>query len=141
MKNLFTLLGLALIIGLTSCTTQKVIDQNVSILGQKTWTLNTIDGRSIDAKDYREGSPYLNFLPEMKITGSTGCNELKSNYSYDKKGFDFLTTATTKKACDGNGESMFLSALDRVEKAKIENDKLVFLDDKKDEVMTFLPRR
>lgn len=141
MKNLFSLLGIALFLGLTSCTTQKVIDQNVNMLGQKTWTLNSLDGRSLDAKDYTSGLPYLNFLPENKITGSTGCNELKSEYTYNKKGFDFLTTATTKKACNGSGEALFLNALDKVEKAKIENDKLVFLDDDKNEVMTFVPKR
>lgn len=141
MKNLFFLLGTILVLGFSSCTSQKAIDQNVNLLGQKTWVVNTIDGRSLDAKDYSMGLPYLNFLPEKKITGTTGCNELKSAYTYNKKEFDFQTVATTKKACQGNGEAMFLSALDRVKKAKIEKDKLVFLDSKKNEVMTFLPRR
>lgn len=140
MKNVIAVIALIAALSFSSCNSQKAIDKTISLLSSKTWELNTIGGRSLDTKIFADGLPTLNFLQGNRITGNTGCNDLKSTFKLDKKSFSMTPAATTKKACQGDGEAQFLNALSKVKNIKVVADKLTLLDDKKNEVLSFLPR-
>lgn len=140
MKNVIALFALVTALTFSSCNSQKVIDKTISLLSSKTWELNTLGGKSLDAKVFADGLPTLNFLQGNRITGNTGCNDLKSTFKLEKKSFSMTPAATTKKACQGGGEALFLSALNKVKNIKVVGDKLTLLDEKKDEVMSFMSK-
>ncbi len=140
MRNLIALFALIAALTFSSCNSQKAIDKTISLLSSKTWELNTLGGKSLDAKVFADGLPTLNFLQGNRITGNTGCNDLKSTFKLDKKNFSMTPAATTKKACQGGGEAMFLSALSKVKNMKVVGDKLSLLDDKKNELLSFMSK-
>lgn len=75
--------------------------------------------------------PQLQFNNDNKtVTGTTGCNRLSGSYSRSGHEFSFGTNfITTKMACPGYEESIFLESLNRVNRYELVNGQLRFQHD------------
>ena len=104
------------------------------------WEISTLKGSSPDANEFRTGLPFLLFDKKGKMTRSTGCNNMSGSYQLNKSEIAFNPGATTRMACQGNGESMFLEALKQVKNFKFDGDKLILLSGT-EEIMTLVPKK
>jgi len=65
----------------------------------------------------------------MRVSGSTGCNRTMGGFSVNGEEFTFTNMATTKMGCPGYDESIFLNALNRVNRFRLNGDQLSLLQD------------
>lgn len=87
-----------------------------------------LNENKINKKDYPNGFPGLKFIDSNKtVTGFTGCNRLSGTYKVDNSELPFSPLITTKMFCEGVRENNFLKALDSINGFKIENSKLLLL--------------
>ena len=64
------------------------------------------------------------------VSGSTGCNRINGSYAVNNNAFSFGSNlAMTKMACPGYEESVFLDALNRINRYEISNGQLRFMHD------------
>jgi heat shock protein HslJ len=104
------------------------------------WDLNTLNGKVLDMNDFTTRLPFLVFDKNGMLSGSTGCNKISGNYELKKSELILTPGAMTRMACQGNGESLFLDALNRIRNCKIEGDKLTLLNGET-EIMTMVIKR
>jgi heat shock protein HslJ len=138
MKKLFTIFTLALMGALaTSCGTTKGGSPN-ELLTAGNWKLESINGKAISDADFANGAPVANFSIDNKITGNGGCNRYGGSYNLnDEGGINISQVISTKMFCEGAaGEATYLDALNKVNMAKIDMDKLTLLHDT-EEVLVF----
>ena len=106
---------------LTSCSTSKTAVKEVSIEG--TWELNYITGPKIAFNGLFPGKkPTINFnLKDNKITGNNSCNQYFGALILDgaKINFKDAKIGMTMMACEGDGDSVYMEALNKVESYKI----------------------
>jgi heat shock protein HslJ len=133
---------LALALGLVfssiiSCTTTKnSTTQNLN----GNWELSVFPttDKTFD-EVFSQGRPQLQFdHSKNTVSGTTGCNRLSGSYSASTDNFSFGSNMiTTKMACPGYEESVFLNALNRINRYKINGNELSFLHDST-LIMTFV---
>jgi heat shock protein HslJ len=111
----------------------------MGFLGNKTWELNSLMGNSSIQELFSSGLPTLEFLEAGKLTGYSGCNDFSGIYSLEGEDLKLDPGAMTRKACPGDGESTFISALSQVEKFKRSEDKITLLGES-GELMSFIPK-
>lgn len=111
----------------------------MGFLGNKTWELNSLMGNSSIQELFSSGLPTLEFLEAGKLTGYSGCNDFSGIYSLEGEDLKLDPGAMTRKACPGEGESTFISALSQVEKFKSSGDKITLLGES-GELMSFIPK-
>ena len=104
------------------------------------WELNTLDGKAVDAKEFMKGLPFLAFDKDGRYTGSSGCNSMSGSYEAKNNNIILSPAAMTRMACPGNGEKLFLDALQKVKNLEFTSGKLVLLDGAT-EIMTFVSRK
>ncbi len=138
MKKLSSILVLTLVLSFSSCSSVGNLNP-LSLLTGNNWILNSLMGKALDPAKFLSGIPSLNFLDGGKLTGSTGCNNFNGSFKLDGKGINLDPGAMTKKACEGGGESDFLSALGQVSNFKVGKDKLTLLDGAR-ELLSFVPQ-
>lgn len=109
-------------------------------LASNPWEMSTLKGITPDANEFRTGLPYLLFDKKGKMTGSTGCNNMSGSYQLNKSGIALNPGATTRMACQGNGESLFLEAIKQVKNFKFDGDKLILLNGA-EEIMTMVQKK
>lgn len=68
-------------------------------------------------------------VPNRKVTGSTGCNRASGAFTIDGEEFKFGNLATTKMGCPGYDEMIYLDALGRVNRFRLNADQLSFYQD------------
>ena len=101
------------------------------------WTLKSIKSTEINSQNSERKIPALQFnLPEEKVYGNTGCNQLNGSISLEDSSLSFTKIVTTKMACPGDTESRFMEALQQVEHYTIANARLLLMN-KQDTLLTF----
>ena len=138
MRTIKSLAVACVILFLTSCDSIKGLNP-MSLLTGNTWELASLLGKNLDPSQFVKGLPSLNFEDAGKLAGFTGCNNFNGNFKLDGDKLNLDPGAMTRKACPGNGEADFLSALGKVKDLKIGKDKLTLLDGA-DELMTLIPK-
>lgn len=130
MKKLFTLLSITLFsITMFSCGSAKT-DTNLDALTAGNWELETIKGKAAGEAGFANALPVANFSTDLKITGNNGCNRYGGSYNLnDEGGINISQVVSTKMFCPGDGEKLYMDALNSVNLAKIDHDKLVLLKD------------
>src|SRR5690606_25014597 len=82
-----------------------------------TWVLNYISGPRIAFEGlYPDKKPQLVFtVADKRVSGNTGCNSFSGPLVVDGNKIDFnQPMALTKMACRGEGETVFLETLKKV---------------------------
>jgi heat shock protein HslJ len=101
------------------------------------WQLQTLNGSELNHQQPAQDTPSLQFdVANKKVYGSTGCNRLNGTVVVKKDRLLFSKMATTKRACPGNMESRFLSALQKVQRYAIANAELLMMSET-DTLMVF----
>ncbi|OOG74216.1 META domain-containing protein [Flavobacterium sp. A45] len=107
-----------------SCTTSKPAVATTSLEG--TWELKYITGPRIAFDGlYPNSKPTIAFnLRENKITGNNSCNQYFGALIIDgaKINFEEAKMGMTMMACEGNGDSVYMDALKRIESYTITDD-------------------
>lgn len=127
MNKLFTILGMTAILTFASCSSVGNLNP-MSLITGNNWVLNSLLGNSLSGSLFSGGLPFLNFMDEGRLTGFTGCNNFTGNFDLDASGINLDPGAVTKKACEGDGENQFLSALSKVNNYKVSKNKLTLMD-------------
>lgn len=140
MKQVFAIfLTLSVAFSMNSCSMVKGLDNPLELLTKNQWVLSTLLGNVIGKSDFGQQLPFLNFGDDGSINGSTGCNNFNGQFNLSGTSLSLDPGAMTKKACPGEGESNFLSALNSVKNFKIDGNTLKLLDGAK-EVMSFIKK-
>ncbi len=88
-----------------------------------TWSVVRINGRKL----IENQKPSISFDTEnLRISGDTGCNRMNGQITTDNSDKYFISLgqiATTRMACPGNLEAIFLKTLEAVKSFKILSDK------------------
>jgi heat shock protein HslJ len=117
---LVVFIGMALV----SCTTTKSTMKTVSLEG--TWELNYITGPRIAFEGlYPNKKPTIVFdLAANKIAGNNSCNQYFGALIVDgnKVNFKDAKMGMTMMACEGNGDTVYMSALDKIDSYSISDD-------------------
>jgi heat shock protein HslJ len=107
-----------------SCASSKTVVKETSIEG--TWELKYIIGPTIAFNDlFPEKKPTITFnLKENKITGNNSCNQYFGALIMDGVKIDFKDAklGMTMMSCQGNGDSLYMDALNNVESYTITED-------------------
>lgn len=101
------------------------------------WALQSLTGQSDVGSLFNNGKlPFLQFDTDaMRVTGNSGCNNLSGAFKLLGGGkIDLGQMAMTKMACPGNGEQVFMNALNQVTDFKVSSNVLSLLNGK-DELM------
>lgn len=106
-----------------------------------TWKVIKING----IKLIEEQKPSITFdTKNLRISGNTGCNRLNGQITIDNADANFISLgqiATTRMACPGNTESVFLKALENAKSFKLSSDKsgkkyVILYNSQRKEIMT-----
>ncbi|WP_296703542.1 META domain-containing protein [Algoriphagus sp.] len=111
----------------------------MGLLENKTWELNSMNDISSLQESFPSGVPTLEFSEAGKLTGFSGCNDFSGIYSLEGKKLKLDPGAMTRKACPGNGESSFITALGKVVKFKSSDTEIKLLGES-GELMSFTPK-
>lgn len=107
-----------------SCGTSKTAAKEVSIEG--TWELKYITGPKIAFDGlYPDKKPTIIFdLKENQIKGNNSCNQYFGALIIDgsKINFKDAKIGMTMMACEGNGDSLYMETLDKIETYTITDD-------------------
>jgi len=114
-----------------SCTTTKSAVKTSSLKG--TWTLNFITGPRIAFDGlYPNRKPTIVFdIKENKFSGNNSCNQYFGMLIVDETKINFKDAkmGMTMMACQGEGEKLYMSRLDKIDSYSISDDgkTLIFL--------------
>ena len=95
-----------------------------------TWELISLINETMPINDiYSETKPTIVFDSRPKqVSGTTSCNTYTGSYSVDGRAISFGNgMAVTRMACPGNGESLFLERLNRVDTFLIKDQSTLML--------------
>jgi heat shock protein HslJ len=125
---------------LASCNSQrninKTADASISITG-KEWVAVEVDNEKITQQDTSR-LPNLK-LAEGKISGYSSCNRMHGTYTLEKGKISFGAIAVTKMFCFDTKdlEDKFLKAISEVKFWEYKQNKLYFLNEKKQIIIVF----
>ncbi|PHV10723.1 YbaY family lipoprotein [Chitinimonas sp. BJB300] len=111
----------------------------VTPLQDSYWKLVVINGKPLTPAKGRN-ELYLQFNSEgRRLVGSTGCNRLMGGYTLVGGGINFTGLVATRMACTEGGElePLFLDALGKVKRWRLQSNKLSLFDSKKQLLLTF----
>ena len=112
-----------------------------SLKGQWKLVEMTVDGARFDLT--ADNTPTLIFGEELRVSGNAGCNRYSTTYDENKKTVDFKPFISTKMACTdqkrNSQEVKYFVAFDKVSKFKISKKSLSFTDNRKKNVLKFIP--
>ncbi|WP_437922315.1 META domain-containing protein [Sphingobacterium sp. LRF_L2] len=125
------------------------VDQNILILSKKggatkakfslwqdnsealigTWELDYISGSKIALDGLFPGKkPTINFdLDEGRVNGNGGCNNYNGSVEINETKIKFGPLMSTKMACEGNGEAVFFSTMQKVNTFSVDEKTLQFI--------------
>lgn len=121
---------------LQSCAGKKGSEAITDLKGTS-WTLTEIHDIEIKRTDFAK-IPELNFNSSTnEFTGNTGCNSMFGKIDITDNKINFGNVGSTKMACEGTGESQFMTALNTVQSFKFINKKLELFDGLGNEALSF----
>ena len=110
--------------GFVSCSTSKTAVKEVTIEG--TWKLNYITGPKIAFDGlFPNNKPTMIFdLKQNRITGNNSCNQYFGALLTDgaKINFKDAKIVMTMMACEGNGDSVYMDTLNKIESYTITDE-------------------
>lgn len=115
---------------LLSCSSSRNSAEQLNNLNGS-WTLSAFpnQGKTF-AEQFSMKVPDLQLdVPNRKVSGSTGCNRASGGFAIDGEEFKFSNLATTKMGCPGYDEMIYLDALGRVNRFRLNADQLSFYQD------------
>jgi heat shock protein HslJ len=130
MKKLLMALGCAAILSVTACKTSKTSTSlPIDMLTTTNWQVTEINGKPINIADFGNGAPTAMFTTDHKVTGKGGCNGYGGSYNLNEEGgINISEVFSTKMYCENaKGENGYLQALETVNTAKVEKDKLTLM--------------
>lgn len=124
MKNIILLLVVICCMQTSCKSSQSVANQSALLEGN--WELNYITGSRITFEGlYPDRRPNITFnLKEKKISGNNSCNQYFGALILDgnKINFKEAKMGMTMMACQGNGDTVFMSTLDKIDSYAISDD-------------------
>lgn len=140
MKKIIVIFSIAATIGFTGCRSAKTT-QPMDLLTQTAWELSSINGKKVDAASLPNGVPTATFDKEHKISGNSSCNGYGGSYNLnDEGGMNISQIMATKMYCEGSIENEYFKAIEKVNMAKVEKDKLTLMEGV-DERLVFVPKK
>ena len=118
------------IVAFTACKSSKNVITDKSLTGD--WELvNFPSGGKTFTEIFGQRKPRLQFDElNKKVMGTSGCNHISGGYTHNEKMLQFNDNMImTKMACPGYDETIFMDALRKVNRYKIEIDQLNFMQD------------
>jgi len=125
----------------TNTSTKNDVSGTVTKL-EGSWELSYIAGNDI-AVLYPSKKPFIHFdIAKEMINGNSGCNNFTGKlYAEDQK-IDFTKPmAMTRMACMGEGENIFIQALQKVSSYHISNDNTLNLLSATDSIVMRLSKK
>lgn len=123
MKKIIVLIAIVCI-NLTSCKSQKEISKLEALDG--TWELSYITGPRIAFEGlYPDKKPTIVFdIANNKVAGNNSCNQYFGALLIDgdKINFKDAKLGMTMMACEGSGDSVYMSTLEKIETYTITDD-------------------
>lgn len=121
MKKLFILFGAVML--LNGCSSAKLSLADVMNLVNGKWALQSLAGQSNLGSLFANKMPALQFdTQSMRVSGNNGCNSLSGPLRIEAGNkISFGQLAGTKMACPGQGESVFMDALNKVTNFKVDD--------------------
>lgn len=118
----FTLLSALVFMTFTSCnTTKNTTNSSNSLQGE--WVLTFISGPRIAFDGlYPEAKPTINFeVTDKKVFGKNSCNNYSGALLVDGNKISFKDSkmAVTMMACPGNGDSVYMNMLEKIDSYKV----------------------
>lgn len=124
MKKIILALSLSCLIFMACKSTQTPMKTNALLEG--TWELNYITGPRIAFDGlYPNKKPTIAFdVKENKVSGNNSCNQYFGVLNADAKNISFKDTkmGMTMMACDGNGDKIFMSTLEKIDSYSVSAD-------------------
>ena len=68
-------------------------------------------------------------VPNRKVSGTTGCNRITGPFTIDGDEFKFGNLATTRMGCPAYDENIFLDAMGKVNRFRLNNEQLSLYQD------------
>lgn len=135
-----TFLFALLTCSLLGCHSQRSVNKNTASspsITDKEWIAVEIDNEKINLSEV-EQFPRLK-LSDGKISGFSACNRMQGTYTMEKEKISFGPIAITKMFCfeTQDIESKYVKAISEVKLWKYEQNKLYFLNDKKQIIIVF----
>lgn len=96
------------------------------------WELSAFPGATKTFDEmFSQRKPQLQFnSAKATVAGTTGCNRLAGTYSASADNFSFGSNiVTTKMACSGYDENVFLQALNKINHFELKGDQLQLMHD------------
>ena len=101
------------------------------------WALESIQGVKYSRAEGQELHPTIEiYLEEERFSGNTGCNNMNGSINVEGDKISFSDITQTKMFCVDVDETIFLTALSKANKYKIEKMRLYLFEDDK-EVLVF----
>lgn len=115
---------------LGACSSSRNSSADMEKLGGE-WVLTVFpSGTKTLAEIFTARVPELNIeVPGRRITGNTGCNRMFGSFTVNGSEIRFSNMGSTKMACPGYDEGVYVNALNRVNRFGISNDQLSFYQD------------
>ena len=103
------------------------VDAENSLVG--TWELDYIANSAKPFNElYPDKKPTLVFdSSSNKVSGNAGCNTFNSSVTINGKNIKFGPMATTRMACPGEGEPLFLQSIEKVNVQSVNGDQLTLI--------------
>jgi heat shock protein HslJ len=113
---------------LFSCLSSKNLDENIA----GNWELSVFPttDKTFD-EIFGQRRPSLRFdAGDKTVSGTTGCNQMRGSYTANNGSLSFSDHfVTTKMACPGYEESVFLEAFNRVNRYELTEGQLRLMHD------------
>lgn len=101
------------------------------------WQLQHVGGKPVKVATVRE-TPFIIFLDDGRVSGSTGCNRLRGTYGMVDGNFRFKEMASTRDPCpEGNYETPFLIAMKKTMGAEMDENHLMLLNEEREILAVF----
>jgi heat shock protein HslJ len=138
MKKTFLLLSMAVLLTSSCSSSKNSLGSMMQVLNAK-WALQSIAGQTGLGDLFGGQMPFLQFDTQAsRVSGNNGCNSLTGPLKIEEGNkISFANMASTRKACPGQGESVFMNALNTVTNFKVDNGVLKLLN-QGEEVMSFI---
>jgi heat shock protein HslJ len=113
---------------LTSCSSSRNTAQLSELDGN--WQLTVFPNATKPfAEFFSMKMPEMQLTSDRRVSGSTGCNRITGGFSIDGEAFKFNNLATTKMGCPGYDENVYMDALNRVNRFRLNADQLSLYQD------------
>lgn len=125
--NIYLVLATICIVLMNTCSSKQQVVYDQALTGS--WELEYITGPRITFDGlYPNRRPEVHFnAMEKRVSGNTGCNTFNGGYTAEGDSLSFAKNMImTRMFCEGNGEQVFISTLEKVTSYSLSDDKLGF---------------